>query len=136
MRVAVIYFAYKNKALLQDIARGLAKGIQANGHMVDVVDGVTESDKKLTMYQYLAIGTESTTLFSGKINDQISNFLDNAGAVIGKMSFAYLVKTPFGAEKALLRLMRIMEAQGMMIKNSEIFKNAHMAELMGKQLRI
>jgi len=136
MRVAVVYFAVKNRDALQKISHSLAKGIQSQGHLVDVIDAINESDKKLTIYQYIAVGTESTSLYSGKISDKIKEFLAGSGAVMGKMSFAFLSKAAFAGEKTLLRLMQAMEAQGMVIKSSEILKDAQLAEYIGKKLRI
>lgn len=136
MRVAIVHFAVKNKILLQNITRGLAQGIQAQGHIVDVIDGMTETDKKLTIYNYIAVGTESTSFFSGKISGKIKEYFANAGTLAGKMSFAYLLKSGFGTEKALLSLMRVMEAQGMIIKTSEVFKDPEIAEIIGKKLHV
>lgn len=135
MRTAVIYFSWNNRKKLQNIARGLMKGIESQGHIVDLIDGRQIRDKKLTVYRYIAIGTQSINLF-GKIPSVISEALKSAGTIAGKKSFAFVNKSFFGSHKSLLGLMAVMEKEGMYIKYSEALVNPASAEEAGKHLHI
>ncbi len=100
-----------------------------------MINGMAEQDKKLIMYQYIAIGTEQTTLL-GKIHEKIGHFLASQGTVQGKKGFAFVAKRSIGTPRALLRLMSVMEKEGMMVKNSEmIVSQAHALET-GQNLHI
>lgn len=136
MRVAVIYFPVKNKLKLQNITKGLVAGIECQGHHVDLIDGTAEVGKKLTIYQYIALGTESTTFYKGTINPKVNEFLAQAGALIGKKCFAFLAKATFAAEKTLLTLMKAMEKEGMVLKTSDILSDSRHARAIGEQLHI
>ena len=135
MRVAVIFFSSKNRNKLMNASKGLVRGIESQGHQVDLIDGDKEIGKKLTAYQYVAVGTESLG-FLGKIPGKISKFLSQAGLITGKKSFAFVIKAFFGAQKALLNLMKSMEHEGMYLRFSDIFDNPAHAEVIGKRIHI
>ena len=65
-----------------------------------------------------------------------AHFLSAAGMVSGKHSFAFVSKTPFGSTKALSRLMKSMEKEGMLIKNSSILTSPQEAREIGKRLHV
>lgn len=135
MRVAVVYF----QCGINDVkktAESLAHGIGSENHMVDLINGETDSDKKLTGYEYIAIGTAPISMFRGRISDRISNFLNNCGTLSGKRCYAFVKKKGFGSAKALRNLMTEMEKQGMMLKISDILYSAEEAEAAGKKLHI
>lgn len=136
MRVAVVFFAEKNREKLLSICRSLARGIESQGHQVDLIDGVRDVNTKLTIHQYIVVGTEAVTAFKGRIPEKVSVFLANAGRVAGTRSFAFVIKTFFGATKALSHLMKGMEKEGMYLKFSEIIQSDVEAEAMGKRLHI
>ncbi len=136
MRTAVIFFAGKNRERLLNLAKALARGIEAQGHQVDIIDGDHDVNTRLTIYQYIAIGTEAISGFGGKIPKKISTFLASAGMVSGKRCFAFVAKTPLGSHKALSRLMKQMESEGMYLKYSEVFTSQVEAEEVGKRLHI
>ena len=96
MRTAVIFFAGKSRNKILNISRALARGIEKQGHQVDIIDGDRDVNTKLTIYQYIAIGTEAVSSFGGKIPEKITNFLSSAGMVSGKRSFAFVLKSTMG----------------------------------------
>ncbi|MBN1699536.1 MAG: hypothetical protein JW881_18600 [Spirochaetales bacterium] len=135
MRCAVIFFSRKNRIKICDIAKGLVKGIESQGHQVDLIDGYKEQEKKLTMYRYIALGTEAMDFF-GKIPEVIPKYLTNAGIVAGKPGFAFIIKSFTGSQKALMRLMRTMEHEGMFLRFSEVLESPQHAEAIGEKLHI
>ena len=110
--------------------------MESQGHQVDVVDGERDVNTKLTIHSYIVIGTEAITSFTGKIPDRVDSFLASAGIVAGKRSYAFVSKTALGSNRALVRLMKAMEKEGLFLKNSNILTSAAEAEEIGKRLHI
>ena len=136
MRVAVVFIAGNKRDRLLNISKALAAGMESQGHRVEIVDGTRDVSSKLTVYEYIAVGTEVTSTFGGKIPEKVSEFLKNAGILTGKRCFAFVTKSSFGAEKALQRLMKAMESEGMYLKFSEVLSSGPEAQEIGKRLRI
>lgn len=136
MRTAVVFIGGSNRDKLMDVSKGLARGIESQGHQVDLVDGGHDISTKLTIYQYVAVGTEVTSFFGGKIPPSVGEFLSQAGAVGGKRSFAFVLKKAIGATKGLQTLMKRMEGEGMFLKYSEVLSTPEEAEEIGKRLNI
>ena len=136
MRIAVVCAAGRNREKLLTLCRSLARGIMAQGHQVDVVDATTDGNARLTSYQYLAIGSEGTTLFTGKLPEVAARFLKAAGTVAGKRSYAFVFKGRIGYRRALLRLMQAMESEGMYLKNSGVLATEGEAEAVGQRLQV
>lgn len=135
MRVAVVQFPSSNREKMTEISRGLAKGIERQGHQVDLIDG-DQVGSKVTMYQYIAIGVEQTNLFGGKIPDRVREFLAGAGMVAGKRSCAYILKRPLGERRTLATLMSVMEKEGMFLRISHSLRSDEEAEAVGAGLKI
>ena len=135
MKVVVVFFSLKKNQNLRDIATALAKGIETQGCNVDIIDAAAMPDRKLVIYNYIAVGTEQTS-FLGKISEKITYYLREAGSLTGKKSLAFILKSTVGSTKALLELMGVMEKEGMFIKNSLVFKQPGEAFEAGKKLHI
>jgi hypothetical protein len=136
MRAAVIFFSGKNRDKMMRLAKALGKGIEKQGNQVDVFDGAKDTNVKLTMYQYVAVGAEPIGALGSKIPESVPIFLASAGMVSGKKCYAFIPKAAFGTEKALSRLMKSMEKEGMFLKNSDILRSAEEAEEIGKRLHV
>ena len=136
MRAAVVFFSSASRQRILALAKSLSQGIGAQGHQVDLIDGDRDVNAKLTGYQYLAIGAEPQSGFGGKLPDKVTQFLGSAGLVSGKHSFAFVSKTTFGSTKALGRLMKNMEKEGMLIKNSSVLSSPQEAQEVGKRLHV
>ncbi len=136
MRAAVVFFSSASRERILGLAKSLSQGIGSQGHQVDLIDGDRDVNAKLTGYQYLAIGAEPLSGFGGKLPDKVLQFLGSAGLVSGKHSFAFVSKATFGSMKALSRLMRSMEKEGMLIKNSSVLASPQEAQEIGKRLHV
>jgi flavodoxin len=136
MRVAVVFFGGKNRSKTAGIAKALANGIEAKGHHVDIIDGDHDVNTKLTIYQYVAVGTSAINTFGGKIPDVMKRFLASSGSMAGKRSFAFAVKGGMRQYKTLTKIMESMEHEGMYLKYSEVLSSATEAEAIGKRLHI
>ena len=136
MRVAVVFVSQDKRDRLLEISKALVAGIEANGHTVELVDGARDVNVKLTVYEYIVVGTEIISTFGGKIPDKVGAFLKGSGMVAGKRSFAFVIQQRFGGTRGLQRLMKTMESEGMYLKFSEILTSAAEATEIGKRLRI
>jgi hypothetical protein len=136
MRAAVVFFSGSSSDRVGELARAIARGIERQGHTVDVIDGGKDSGARLTIHQYIAVGAGSTGGFGGKLPEAVKTFLAAAGAVAGKKCYAFTPKATFGAAKTLSALMKCMEGEGMFLKNSDILRSPAEAEEVGKRLRV
>jgi|SRR5690554_2793837 len=118
------------------IAASLQKGIEEQGHQVDLIDVEKERGKIVSHYNYVVVGSKATTLFGGKISEQTETFLKQGGTLGGKRSFAYIEKRGLRLNKSLQALMKIMESQGMFITYSDILNSPSYAYQVGKRLKI
>ena len=136
MRIAVVFFEGKSRKQILNIAQALVRGVGKQGHHVDLIDGNRTVNSKLTLYKYIICGTESLSLFSGKIPNRVTIFLQESGIVSGKRCFAFIIKRPFSSSRALLKLMKLMESEGMILKNSRVLSSDVEAEEIGRRLHI
>jgi menaquinone-dependent protoporphyrinogen IX oxidase len=136
MRVGIVFFPSNSSATPEKAAKALAKSLEALGHDPTVINGDVDSSTKLSLYDYVAVIARAISFFGGKLNDKVGHFLANAGTVSGKRSCAFAIKSPFGSEKALARIMRAMEREGMFVNYSEIVKIPEDAAESGKRLPI
>ncbi|MDC7125275.1 MAG: hypothetical protein PQJ46_06900 [Spirochaetales bacterium] len=135
MRAAVIYFADKRRAELESFSKSVAKGLEAQGHSVDVFNA-KDFNRKLAIYQFAVIGTESCGTFGGKIPEGFSKYLESIGPVISLHSFAFIVKKGLRCEKSLQVMMKNMESEGMFVVYSDVLENEAAAEAASKKLII
>jgi hypothetical protein len=119
MRVALVYIPAKAPEALAAISKTMARSLESAGHFVDLVQARPDESPRLTGYDYIVIGTESATAL-GKISPKVSQYLAQAGMVTGKRSMAFLRKSGLRPERALARLMKAMEAEGMVVNCAEV----------------
>jgi menaquinone-dependent protoporphyrinogen IX oxidase len=136
MRTAVVFFSVNKRDKLRAIAGELAKGIEEQGCYVDVIDANRDVNSKLTIYNYIAVGTEQLSAFGGKISESIQKYLANSGIVAGKRSFAFILGGGVRTSKTLTALMKNMEHEGMYLKYSEVINSPEDAREIGRQLHI
>jgi menaquinone-dependent protoporphyrinogen IX oxidase len=135
MRVALVYIPSKAPEALVAVAKAMARALEAAGHSVDLAEARPDETPRLTGYEYVIIGTESATLM-GKIPDRVARFLAQAGMISGKRSMAFLRKGGLRPEKALSRLMKAMEAEGMVVNCAELIANEAAAAAVAREAPI
>ncbi|MDR0601535.1 MAG: hypothetical protein LBG42_04070 [Treponema sp.] len=133
MRIAVIS-APARRGGIPDYVTALARGMESMGHRVDVVNAWTDDGMRLPGYEYLAVAAESTTLFSGNMSEALAKILSGAGSLVGRKAAAFLRKTSPFTGKALARLMKALEKEGMVVNWSDIILSAAHAEALGKRI--
>ena len=136
MQVCILYAGKSRESdRLKAVSEALARGLAGNGHIADVVNMRTE-EKRLTIYDYVIIGTEPVSFFSASVPGEISKFLAEAGTVSGKRCMAFVSGSGLRKNKTLLNLMKAMEGEGMILKLSEVIKNPDEAQAIGKRLNV
>lgn len=137
VRAAILYFAKPAaQPRLKALAEALARGMRKQGAQVDVINGVTTRDTKLTGYHYLAVGCDVRSLFKGVLPPELAPALSNGGIVTGKKTFAFVPPAAIGANATLLKLMKALEHEGMLLRFSEILGKAEDAEALGQRLKL
>ncbi|WP_020613400.1 hypothetical protein [Sediminispirochaeta bajacaliforniensis] len=137
MNICVLFFGADRHAKMLEISKSLAKGLESQGgHTVQIINGDTETEKKLSMFHYIAVGAPSTGFFGGKIADNVTAFLQNGGMVSGKRCFAFTIKSGLRNLKTLQTLMKTMEREGMYLKVSSIIGSTEEAERIGAKLHV
>ncbi len=134
MRTAVVYESFSRKDKVESVVKGLVTGLEEQGATVDCINLALDRDKKLTSYSYIAFGISGPSGFSGKLPPTIISYLKNAGHLVGKRSFAFVLKQPLFSQKLLSSLMRAMESEGMFVKYSEILSSTLEGKVVAKRL--
>lgn len=119
MRVALVYIPAKGPEALAALSKSMARALESAGHFVDLAQARADESPRLTGYDYVIVGTESSTAM-GKIPERVAQFLAQAGMVSGKRSMAFLRRSGLRPERALAKLMKVMEAEGMIVNCAEV----------------
>jgi menaquinone-dependent protoporphyrinogen IX oxidase len=133
MRIVIIS-APARRGGIPDYVSALVRGMESMGHRVDVVDAWTDDGMRLPGYEYVVVTAESVTLFSGNMPEALAKILSGASSLVGKKAAAFLRKTGPFTGKALTKLMRAMEKEGMVVNWSDIILSAPHAEALGKRI--
>jgi len=131
MRIAIVS-APAGRRETPDYIKGLAKGMEAMGHRVDIIDVWKDDGMRLPGYEYVAVAAEPLSFFSGKITERITKTLAAGSSLVGKRSAAFVKKSGLFTNRALSNLMKAMEKEGMKVTWSDILFNELHAEAMGK----
>lgn len=137
VRAAVLYFAKPaNQPKLKSLAEALGRGMRKQGAQVDVINGVQVRETKLTGYHYIAVGCDVRSLIKGVLPPELTQALANGGIITGKKTFAFVPPALIGAGTTLLKLMKALEHEGMLLRFSEILAKADEAESLGQRLKL
>ncbi len=136
MKVCILYGDIGSSSVCKDLSAGLAEGIQAQGHDVDLVDMFRDVGKIVSFYDYIAVGSTAVSFWGGKVPIKVGDFLKQCGTISGKRCFAFISKRGIRQGKTLQALMRIMESQGMYLTFSDVLANRDYAKAVGKRLVI
>lgn len=126
MRIAVVDAGKPGAATITaSLASAMAQVFTSAGHIADLVhaaDAGAGSGARLSLYDFIVVCARPGSLF-GALDARIPAFLANAGMLGGKRSMAVLAgQGPFSG-KALSRLMKAMEAEGMLVTCGECVRN-------------
>ncbi len=120
MRIAVIMAPASAGSALKNYAKAIVEGMSSMGHHVDLFDAVRDDGQRLAAYDYLALLSEAGSAFKSDLPSCASKALAAPSSLIGKRGAAFMRKSGFASARALNKLMRLMEAQGMRVNWSEL----------------
>lgn len=123
------------KGKLTSLAKALAVGLESQGHISDILDVSVDTDKRVTLYDYLIFVAEPLSAFGKNVSPSIGKFLQNCGLVSGKRAATILVG---GIRKnaAMATLMRVVESEGIILKTSEFITKEGEAKAFASRLNI
>jgi len=133
VRIALIS-APARRVAPPDFVKALAKGMEMMGHRADIIDAWTDDGMRLPGYEYIAVVTETLSIFSAKIPEVIPKILCAASGISGKKSAAFLKKGGLRSAKTLINVMHAMEKEGLLVNWSETLLSTPHAEAIGKQI--
>jgi hypothetical protein len=116
MRIAVVAVSERKSEKLRKLARTTAREFSVSGHLSELFESV---DSRLCTYDFLVVCSEPSG-FGSEIGSKLSMQLSNGGNLVGKRSMALLVKSGFFPGKALAKLMRVLEKEGMVVTMGEV----------------
>lgn len=136
MQVCIIYAGKsRDDSAIREVASSFRKGLEGQGHSAELVNMYSD-DKKLTFFDNIVVIASAVNSFGGKIPDAIQSYIRRSGQVSGKRSFAYIYKGGLRSQKSLSVLLKVLEGEGMYLKNQDVLKNAGEALAAGKRLNL
>jgi len=136
LRIAILTINLKDSPLITSIAKELSMGLAQNGHIIDCFDSLKDTNRTLTAYDFIFIGSDFSSLFAKKAPDFIINELKNSGHLSGKRSCAFTSKKLMGTDNSLKLIMQAMEVQGLLVTDFVAFSNSIEAKNYGVELKL
>ena len=101
-----------------------------------VINAITDSEKSLTPFNYIAVGTVAPSAFAKTVHESLRVFLRSAGHVSGKRCYAFIGSKGLRKGRVLGSLMKAMESEGMYLKRSDVLAKADEAKAVGTRLHV
>lgn len=128
MRIAVVVSPKNGESRKGiEVGKAVCTTLEKRGYSVDLINTLIDSDRKLTIYDYLVFIGESVSFFSKKISPSLCKFLNSCGTISGKRSAVILTGSSLLKTGAMAALMKTVEGEGVILKISEICPNASRA---------
>ncbi len=128
MRIAVVVSPKNGESrTILDNAKAVTVTLERRGYSVDCINTLLDSDKKLTIYDYLVFIGESISLFSKKISPSLGKYLNACGTISGKRAAVILSGRTIMKSGAMAQLMKTVEGEGVILKTSEFCTTASKA---------
>lgn len=135
MNVALVSFCQTRDGMSREILKRLEAASVSRGNRVDVIDGNADiGDKRLTMYEYIAVVMKAPGVFSAKLPPRVSAFLGQSGTVVGKKGCALVIRSGLRSAAACANLMEAMEAEGVKLDYFDVVRSADHASYAGKKI--
>lgn len=134
MNVGILtVFVNKNRNN-SECLKSLTDAIEKKGHSVQIHDGTSRDEIRLSHYDYVIVATHPRSFLSGRLPDRLPECLAQCGSLIGKKSCALIFKPGLMLNKACSNLMAAMEKEGMFLDYSDIIPDTEYAGIVGKKV--
>lgn len=133
MKVALLYCTDKN-GKISSFAKEFERGLVERNFQVELKN-IKDGSAPLSFYNFIIIGCYTSSIFGGKIDENMINFLKKSSGITGKHCFIFVDKK-LGSFKTLSNLMRLLEKEGAIIFSSEEIKDKETAYRVAKKITI
>ena len=116
MSICLLYIPASKPRALETAATAMAQALRGKGYEVDLVASVKGEIPRFAMADYLIIATEPLGL-AGKLPPRLGDILGQGSGMSGKRSMAIVLKRGPFRNKAIFRLMKAMEGEGMNVND-------------------
>ncbi len=135
MRVALVTFIQGDPSRVRGIISKLESGSASRGNQVEIYDGFKDlMNTRLTIFDYVAVVYKPSGMFGAKIPARVAEFIATSGTVAGKKGCALVVKNGFSSAKQCRNLMKILEAEGVMLDYFDVVRDEEHASAVGKKI--
>ena len=132
MLVGIIYST--EKKVIAKLVDGLKRGLEEQGHQVQVFADDTDSFTGLAACKTIMVGSYVIGGFKPKTPSRLKDVLNKLNIISGKRSIAFVASGGIGERKALVQLMKDMESQGRYMVNQQSFSSEDDAYRFGKSV--
>lgn len=134
MRVCILISSNnRDGGPLREIASCISSTLNEKGYDCSVFNTSIDTDKKITIFDYIVVISEPVSLFSKQVPSSLEKYLSNCGTISGKRGATVLYK---GLRKSscMATLMKKVESEGVILKTSEFISNTNQAKAFAKSL--
>lgn len=119
MKVGIVVFGNDSKLKKgMETAALFSTVLSERGYFPTVINTSLDTDKKLTLFDYLIFVGETKSYFSTAFNSSLKKYLNNAGNISGKRAATVLTGGMLMKNRAMRSLMEIIEGEGVILKTS------------------
>jgi hypothetical protein len=133
MKVGIIYFAEKSDSPVLETARAVTRSLEKIGHTTELIDGYKDLIR-VSGISYICFCLQGQSAMSAAINPRISAQLNQVTGLAGKRGCVFFQKQLFWPEKSLQRALRVIEAQGVFLRNSFVVAKPEAAGVFASRL--
>lgn len=133
MNIGILTIFEKKNENNSACLKSLTEAVEKKGHTVNVLDGTSREEIRLSHYEYVIVATHPRSFFSGNLPERVAECLAQGGSLIGKKSCGLIFKPGLMLNKACANLMAAMEKEGMVLDYSDIVPDTEYAGIVGKK---
>ena len=137
MRVAVVMAPKSGDCpRLRSVAESVVRTLEKRCYSSELINTSIDSDKKLILFDYIVFISEGVSLFSAGIASSLSLYLRNCGNIAGKRAATVLAGGTLRKSAAMAKLMKDVEAEGVILKTGQIITKSSEAEAFAMNLNV
>ncbi|OHD13248.1 MAG: hypothetical protein A2086_16920 [Spirochaetes bacterium GWD1_27_9] len=128
MQIAVVYIG--NAPLIVECAKTFVKELSNKRHFVTLINGILEKPR-MGQFQYIMFFVQSDNLFEKIYYTKLTTFFNEVGNINAKYASLFTDRKFLG-DRSFNLYMKKIESEGLILHETEIFKNTKEIELIAK----